>query len=326
VVIASLARDRSSLAIANIVGAAVSNILGAFSLGLLFSRSGHEVQFDRSSRIYCLALLALTTFAAFVIHYQDRVVWTVSGSVLIVVFVVYVSLVAIAIGRGVLTAPEDSDSDSDSDSDTVSDSESDGSTIDNTPDTAASSNIESGIAPDEESPLISTTPHSRGAHQSRHSNRLLKHTYHIVLGFLAVSLAGYILSQAATNITDALGLSDVLFGVVILAVATTIPEKFIALISSRRGHVGILVANCVGSNIFLLSLCLGILMIDSQGHLDQGKVADVELFVLLGSTLWMTVTAWFGGGGGSRWIGGIMLLAYLGFIVLEFTLVHHASS
>ncbi|KAH7014403.1 Sodium/calcium exchanger protein-domain-containing protein [Microdochium trichocladiopsis] len=332
VVVASLARNRSSLALGNVVGAAVSNILGAFSLGLLFYRrddhflpgnddDGEVVRFDRSSRIYSLVLLVLTAFTAGIVHFRESLVWTVAGSVLIAGFGVYVSVVAVAIGRGVLTAPEDSDSDSDSDTD------SDDSSVHGEPERTAhnnnNNNNNNNNTDDEETPLLPPAP-AHAARQTRHHNKLLQHTYHLVLGFLAISLAGYILSQAATNITDALGLSDVLFGVIVLAVATTIPEKFVALMSMRRGatgHTGILVANCVGSNIFLLSLCVGIIMVDSKGALDAGSVTDAELLVLLGSTLWMTATVWFGGRW-CRWTGGAMLAAYVGFILLEFIVVH----
>lgn len=126
------------------------------------------------------------------------------------------------------------------------------------------------------------------------------------------------------NITDALGLSDVLFGVVVLAIATTLPEKFVAVMSGHRGHVGILVANTVGSNIFLLSLCMGIIMVDTPGEFNSGNVNIPELAVLGGSTLAFTLTVWIGGTF-DRWIGGAMFVVYVAFIVLEFTVIHNVT-
>ncbi|KAJ7897479.1 hypothetical protein B0H13DRAFT_1884672, partial [Mycena leptocephala] len=120
------------------------------------------------------------------------------------------------------------------------------------------------------------------------------------------------------------GVSDVLFGVIILAIITTLPEKSIAVISGHRGHVGILVANTAGSNIFLLSLCLGIIMVDTSGKFNGGNVKIPELAVLWGSTHGFTLTVWFGGKF-SRWIGAVMLLCYAAFIVLEFTAIHSVN-
>ncbi|KAJ1325498.1 Sodium/calcium exchanger protein [Microdochium nivale] len=171
-----------------------------------------------------------------------------------------------------LTAPEDLDSDSDSESNSQSDSGPDldfnNSDSPDSPTTAHTADIST-----EETPLLpvqeSAKPHS------------------------------YVLSRAATNITDQLGLSDVLFGVVFLAIATKIPKKYVALMSGSRGHLGILVVNTVGGNIFLLPLCVGIIMVDTCGVLNSGGVEVAELVILWASTLAMTLTVWFAEEG--RW-------------------------
>ncbi|KAH6957583.1 hypothetical protein BKA56DRAFT_703416 [Ilyonectria sp. MPI-CAGE-AT-0026] len=322
VVVASLARGRSSLAMGNVIGAAISNILGAFSLGLLSFETGRAAQFDRSARIYSLVLLVLTTFVIPILYFPTHVIWEVCGPVLIAMFGIYLLLVGLAIGRGVLTAPEDSDSDSDSDAE---------SDADNMAILCIYSLLGCLINP--RVPKVraaSPGHHPEATPQTVPSRRRRRHTlgYHglyLLFGFIAICLAGYILSQAAANITDQFGISDVLFGVVILAIATTLPEKFIAVMSGYRGHPGILVANCVGSNIFLLSLCVGIVMVDTTGALDGGNVTMPELVALWGSTLGLTLTVWFGARF-CRWIGVAMLVSYVVFIVLEVTVIHRVAN
>jgi Ca2+/Na+ antiporter len=98
-----------------------------------------------------------------------------------------------------------------------------------------------------------------------------------VFGFPAPVPSSYVLSYAASNLVDEFGISDVLFGIVILSIATTIPEKFVSVISGFRGQAGIIVANTVGSNIFLLSLCMGVLWVSTGGAFDQGSVNATEL-------------------------------------------------
>lgn len=142
-----------------------------------------------------------------------------------------------------------------------------------------------------------------------------------MLDFLAICLLGYVLSHAAINITDAIGISYIVFGVVVLAIATTLPEKFIAVLSGNRGHVRILVANTVGSNVFLLSLCLGIVMVDTSGNFDGGNIDVPELFVLWGSTLAITITVWYGEKFDPSI--GVMLSVYIVLIVSEFTVIRH---
>ncbi|KAJ4147084.1 hypothetical protein LMH87_001632 [Akanthomyces muscarius] len=299
VVLGALAQKRASLALGNVVGSAISNILGAFSLGLLFYERGRTIAFDRSARIYSLLLLALTTAVVPIIYYPKPIVWLISGPVLITTFCVYFGIATAAIVQGVLTAP-DSDSDSDSSTGSVNDI-------------------------DEEDLVDSTTGLLSGQQNEtstrRQSHTLTYHTAYLLFGLFAISLAGYVLSRAAINIVDAFEISDVLFSVIFIALATTLPEKFIAVISAHLGQPGILVANCAGSNIFLLSLCCGIIMTATKGDLDRGSIELFEIAALWVSTAAFTLTVWFGARF-APWIGAVMLVAYVAFIVLEFTVVH----
>jgi Ca2+/Na+ antiporter len=253
---------------------------------------------------------------------------------LIAFFAIYVGSVGWQITKGNLTAPEDSSdeesSDEESSDDESSDDESTVAAVEGIYDIADTDNP----ALNESVPVITgeytnqgrssaTSSSSRQSRQKLHTLRY--HIFHLSFGFLAICLAGYVLSHAATIITDELDISDVLFGVVILALATTLPEKLIAITSGHRGHVGILVANTTGSNIFLLSLCSGIVMLDGSGASQQGSVKIAELGVLWGSTLAFTATIWFGGRF-CRGIGLGMLIAYIIFIVLEFTVIHDVTN
>jgi Ca2+/Na+ antiporter len=304
------------LAVGNIVGSAISNILGAFSLGLLFHNKDKSIQFDQSSRIYSLVLLVLTTFVTPITYFSRRTIWLVCGSILIAFFVIYIGSVGWAISKGSLTAPEDSDDESSDEESTIDVMERIPARTDENKDVPNGSALVESTGPANQDGS-SPTP---GA--SRRKRRTLRyHLFYLFLGFLAICLAGYVLSHAATSITDEFGISDVLFGVVILSIATTLPEKFVAVMSGHRGHAGILVANTAGSNIFLLSLCFGIVMLDTSGRLERGNVNIPELGVLWGSTLAFTATVWFGGRF-CRLIGVGMLVAYIAFIVLEFTVIH----
>ncbi|KXH30141.1 hypothetical protein CSIM01_00855 [Colletotrichum simmondsii] len=322
VVVSALAQGRASLALGNIVGSAISNILGAFSLGLLFRKQGDPMQFDRSARIYSLLLFCITTTAIPITYLPRTLLWRVTGIVLIVVFVVYLLSIGWAISRGTLVAPEGSDIDSSTDEDDTSSSSSDSS---------ISSRRNRRAPASRPVPEINDTDGERQP-LLRPSDRFLRRrrglTYHIAylfVGFLAMCLSGYILSHAATNIADALGASEVLFGIVILAIGTTLPEKFIAVLSGQRGHGGILVANTVGSNVFLLTLCLGIVMVGTEGAVGSaGSVSGAELAVLWGSTALFTGSMWLSGSI-QRVVGGIMLIGYVGFIVAEFTVLRRSG-
>jgi Ca2+/Na+ antiporter len=106
-------------------------------------------------------------------------------------------------------------------------------------------------------------------------------------------------------------------GITILSFATTLPEKFLSVISGIRGHAGVVVASTAGSNIFLLTLCLGIIFIVGSGDqkLETG-VLSFEIWTTWASSAILVVIVFVGG---MRWMGAVLLTAYVAFIVLEFT-------
>lgn len=322
VVVASVVRNRSSLALGNVIGAAISNILGAFSLGLLFNSTQDVIEFDQSSRIYSLLLLLLSAFVTALTLVGTRTTWRIFGGILLAIFVIYIASIAWAIGRGAIKAPELSDSDSESDDEGSSQGSASGRGEEN-PAIRVVPRRQTYQIIGHSSPQVQSDGRSGGSSRSssRRSRRGLKyHISFLLLGFLSICLSAYVLSHSSTALSDEIGTSDVLFGVVILSIATTLPEKFIAVLSGSRGHTGILVANTVGSNIFLLSLCLGIVWVVTAGNFDAGSVNATEMGVLMGSTIAVTATVWFGANW-IRWIGGAMLVAYVVFLVLEFTVI-----
>lgn len=240
--IAAVIQNQSPLALGNVVGSTISNILGAFSLGLLFL-SGNIV-FDRSSKIYVALLFLLTTVFVTLTYFRLLGRWL--SAVIIRVFTIYVASIAYAIYKGVVQVPEDSDDDSDgSDSD------------DDEVDTPATSR--ELPEPSETSALLESGRDTKTGRLGRKGfHRLVFHVSQLLLGFLSLSLSGYVLSHSAASLADAFHLSGTVLGLTILSFATTLPEKFVDVLGGSRGHVGIIVANTAGSNIFLLTLCLGV--------------------------------------------------------------------
>ncbi|KAM0720889.1 hypothetical protein Q7P37_003174 [Cladosporium fusiforme] len=351
VVVFSIARHRPSLAIGNIIGSCISNILGAFSLGLLFHKNEH-ITFDRSSRLYSLLLLVVSFQTAGFLVLGHTLTWTALGAVNISLFAIYICSIAWLIHKGRIAPPELSDSDESDDSDVDEPQEIDPRTMTDDlrqqeehsprftlrPNDSQSSNTDrqpllgNGRTENTDSPAHvqprsherlfprSPTSESSGSSTAGSKNRSL--SYHVTLlavGFAALTLSAYVISEAASTLATQFGISDVLFGIIILSIATTLPEKLVAVVSGSRGHTGIMVANTVGSNIFLLTLCMGILWTIAGGEMED-SVSPAEIGVMLGSTLLMTVTVLYGEPF-ARYTGGAMLAAYVAFIVLEFTVI-----
>ncbi|CEL09164.1 hypothetical protein ASPCAL12304 [Aspergillus calidoustus] len=306
VVVAALAQHRSPLALGNVLGSTISNILGAFSLGLLCRPGGMEC--DRSAKMYSALLLFITTlFVALALFHQLN---RISGAILIAVFVLYVASIGYAIYKGVTEPPALSDSDSDSDSDAE---------IANPPHGQSSWTQASERSPllDNANPSPEPTPPPENNTVQRLPRPLHHHITQLISGLLALSLSGYILAHSAGALADTLHLSGTVFGLTVVAFATTLPEKLIALLGGARGHGGIVVATTAGSNIFLLTLCVGVVAVAGI-PVDQAND---------GLVLFDLVTVWLAAGcfaavvflGLGRGAGVVLLGLYGVFVVLELT-------
>lgn len=255
------------------------------------------------------------------------------GSVLIVGFAVYMVSIAYAIYRGVTVLERDSDSESENDDDDDDDSDSDSDDNDN-----AGEDADRRIV-SETSPLLSTsinaaaaaaaengaatsqTSHATpaAARQRRRRRSLAYHITQLLIGLVTLSLSGYILSHSASAIADTLHLSGTVVGITILSFATTLPEKFVAVLSGRRGHGSIMVASTAGSNLFLLTLCLGVTAVTSFGssrQVGEDHVVIFELAVAWASSALFLLVVLMGLG---REAGVLLLVVYVAFLVLEFT-------
>ena len=78
-----------------------------------------------------------------------------------------------------------------------------------------------------------------------------------VVGLVVLLVGGHIFVSGAVSVAQALGMSDRLVGLTIVAVGTSLPELVTSVIAARRGHSDLAVGNVVGSNIFNTFLCLG---------------------------------------------------------------------
>ncbi|GAB5592696.1 hypothetical protein Unana1_07596 [Umbelopsis nana] len=297
VVIAAILQKNQQLALGNIIGSCVSNILGAFSLGIMFPQ---VLEADRSSKLYGGVLLIFAFLVAGILY--GNALRKPAGAVLIALFAIYVGSIAYGIYHGVMSEPEGSDSESDSDTDSESENDK-----------------QSETADDIETESKHTRMRRASGKLKLYRVKLKKSSvYHIIaliIGLGLMSVSGWLISGSASAFATYAGLSNTVTGLTIVSIATTLPEKFIAVFSGHRGHTGILVANTVGSNIFILTLVLGIAIVASEPEVDiKTRYYDTSIMlvssVLLAGLLLSNLL--------KRWVGFLMFLIYLAYVISNF--------
>jgi cation:H+ antiporter len=79
----------------------------------------------------------------------------------------------------------------------------------------------------------------------------------IVWGSACLVVGGYVIVEGALGVATALGISQVVIGLTVVAVGTSLPELATSLVAASRGQADIAVGNVIGSNIFNLAAILG---------------------------------------------------------------------
>ena len=136
----------------------------------------------------------------------------------------------------------------------------------------------------------------------------------LVCGLVVLVLSSRILVWGAVQVASALGVSDLVIGLTIVALGTSLPELAASIIAAKKGEHDIAIGNVVGSNMFNIIAVIGI-----AGAIEPfGLGADIfyrDWGVMLVLTLALLVMAYGIGRQGriNRAEGGLLLSGYLAY-------------
>ncbi len=94
----------------------------------------------------------------------------------------------------------------------------------------------------------------------------------IIIGFIFLIKGADFLVMAATSIAKKFGLSEMLIGLTIIALGTSLPEVFVTISSALDGHSDLIIGNAIGSCICNILLVLGITSLVRPIQLDQRTI------------------------------------------------------
>lgn len=108
----------------------------------------------------------------------------------------------------------------------------------------------------------------------------------LVLSLAVISAAAEAIVLGAVHIAHQAGLSEYAIGATVVAIGTTLPDKPIRFVGGMRGQGGVVTANALGSNVFLLTLVLGLAAVsDGSGVAVAHSVTRVDLPLLLATSV-----------------------------------------
>jgi len=108
----------------------------------------------------------------------------------------------------------------------------------------------------------------------------------ILASLLVLALGAELVVRGSAEIARRLGVSEYAIGATIVAIGTTLPDKAISLVGGMKGSSGVVLANATGSNIFVLTLLLGLSAILGGAG---GSSIGIDMWLLLGVSIAVTV-------------------------------------
>lgn len=136
----------------------------------------------------------------------------------------------------------------------------------------------------------------------------------LLVGIATLLVGAELMVDGAIDIAKVLGVSEVVIGVTLVALATSLPELAVSAVSAFRGEYGLAIGNIVGSNIFNLLAVIGIAAVIQPAVLPP-SVLSLHIFVMVAFTLVLFAMTYEYDGRGliTRLEGFALLGAYLAY-------------
>ena len=112
----------------------------------------------------------------------------------------------------------------------------------------------------------------------------------IVIGLAGLVWGGDIFVDRASSLASALGVSDAVIGLTVVALGTSLPELATSVTAAIKGHPGIAVGNVIGSCLFNILFILGVSSVIRP--LPFGEIGNLDLLTMTGSAILFWLAGW----------------------------------
>jgi len=149
-----------------------------------------------------------------------------------------------------------------------------------------------------------------------HAMSLRRAVVHLIGGLVLLVVSSRILVWGAIDIAKGFGVSDMLIGLTIVAIGTSLPELASTMAATRKGEHDIALGNILGSNLFNTLAVIGIAGTIQPMPLEP-EVFNRDIMVMAALTLSIFIFGYGFRGQGriNRFEGAVLLATYIGYMV-----------
>jgi len=157
---------------------------------------------------------------------------------------------------------------------------------------------------------------------AEHAMPIKRALFWLVIGLLLLIVSSRILVWGAVEIARGFGVSDLIIGLTIVAIGTSLPELAASVIATRKGEHDIALGNIIGSNFFNTLAVVGIAgVIHPMAVAQEVFSRDVLIMAALTVSLFVFGYGFRGPGRINRFEGAVLLASYIGYTTYLVTTV-----
>jgi cation:H+ antiporter len=145
----------------------------------------------------------------------------------------------------------------------------------------------------------------------------------LIVGMILLPLSASFLVDSSIFIAKAFGISDLVIGLTVIAIGTSLPELAASIMSIIKKEDDLALGNIIGSNIFNILAVLSLAGLISPGNIDNAAAVRDAPFML--ATTFLLFILCFSRGGKfriTRAKGLLLLAVFIGYQVLLFSQIN----
>ncbi len=142
----------------------------------------------------------------------------------------------------------------------------------------------------------------------------IKNVGFLLIGLILIVLGSNWMVDSAVTIARLFGLSELVIGLTIISIGTSLPEVATSLSAARKGNADIAVANVMGSNLYNILLTLGVTLMIAPNFLDVStKAINFDLPFMVAVSI-ACIPIFIAGFNLTRMDGILFLFYYLSYL------------
>lgn len=135
--------------------------------------------------------------------------------------------------------------------------------------------------------------------------------FYVLLGLGLLVVGSNLFVSSASHVAMALGISEGVVGLTVVAGGTSLPELATSVVAARKGQSAIAIGNVIGSNVFNILLILGLTATISPLQIEGVSTLDIAVMLISVSLVWLFSFTRYTV---ERWEGALLVILYLAYL------------